>query len=142
MSAAEDGAEEALASAPMGESTDEAELVRLQEDWMRAVQERDEATLERLVGERFRFTAVHLDPDPMSREAWMGAAMSGYRIVSFAYENVEVDISGDTAVVHSRYSQIASFRTVDLSNVFRLTDVWSRQDGTWKVVARHSSVLR
>jgi hypothetical protein len=29
---------------------------------------------------------------------------------------------------------------VSLSNVFRLTDVWSRIDGRWQVVARHSSI--
>ena len=48
---------------------------------------------------------------------------------------------GETAVVHSRYSQIATYSTVNLSNVFRLTDVWSKHTGQWQVVARHSSVL-
>ena len=28
-----------------------------------------------------------------------------------------------------------------LSNAFRLTDVWTRADGTWRVMARHSSIL-
>jgi hypothetical protein len=53
---------------------------------------------------------------------------------------MDIDIFGDTAVVHARFSQIASY-TVDLSNVFRLTDVWSRRGGRWQVVARHSSIL-
>ena len=30
---------------------------------------------------------------------------------------------------------------VVLSNAFRLTDVWTRADGTWRVMARHSSIL-
>ena len=85
--------------------------------------------------------AIHLAPEPMTREQWMGAAREGYTIVSFAYEEMDVDVFGDTAVVHSRYSQVASYRHVSLSNVFRLTDVWSRADGTWRVVARHSSIL-
>ena len=42
---------------------------------------------------------------------------------------MEIDVFGDTAVIHARYSQIASFATVNLSNVFRLTDVWSRHTG-------------
>ena len=29
----------------------------------------------------------------------------------------------------------------NLSNVFRLTDVWSRSARGWQVVARHSSIL-
>jgi ketosteroid isomerase-like protein len=120
---------------------DRTELARLQEDWMRAVQQRDMDTLERIVGAGFRFMAIHLHPEPMRREQWLEAAREGYTIVSFAYEDMEVVVSGDTGVVHSRYSQVASYHTTSLSNVFRLTDVWSRVDGAWRVVARHSSIL-
>ena len=77
----------------------------------------------------------------MTREQWMGAALGGYTITTFAFEEMEIDVFGETAVVHSRYSQIASYSTVNLSNVFRLTDVWSKHAGHWQVVARHSSVL-
>ena len=117
------------------------ELGRLEQEWMRAHQERNAERLERLVADGFRFTAIHLHPEPMTREQWMGAAMEGYTITTFAFEAMEIDMFGDTAVIHARYSQIASFATVNLSNVFRLTDVWSRHSGSWQVVARHSSVL-
>jgi ketosteroid isomerase-like protein len=120
---------------------DRAELAQLQEDWMRAVQERDMDRLEEIVSDGFRFTAIHLNPEPMSRDQWMAAAREGYTIVSFAYERMDIDVFGDTAIVHARYSQVASYHHTSLSNVFRLTDVWSRQDGRWRVVARHSSVL-
>jgi ketosteroid isomerase-like protein len=120
---------------------DRAELAHLQEEWMASMQQRDMDRLEELVAPGFRFTAVHLDPDPMTREQWMAAAREGYTIVSFAYETMEIDVFRDTAVVHSRYSQVASFEHTSLSNLFRLTDVWSRRDGRWQVVARHSSVV-
>jgi ketosteroid isomerase-like protein len=119
---------------------DRDELRRLQHDWMRAVQARDMDRLEDLVADGFRFTAVHLHPEPMTRDQWMDAARGGYTIVTFAYEDMEIEVFGDTGVVHSRYSQIASFATVSLSNLFRLTDVWARMNGRWWVVARHSSV--
>ena len=125
----------------MSADDDRAELARLQEDWMRAVQERDMDALERIVGDGFRFMAIHLGPEPMTRELWMAAASEGYTIVSFAYEEMDIDLFGDTAIVHSRYSQVASYRTTSLSNVFRLTDVWSRDEGSWRVHARHSSIL-
>ena len=108
---------------------------------MRAVQERDIDRLQEIVSDGFRFTAIHLNPEPMSRDQWMAAAREGYTIVSFAYERMDIDVFGDTAIVHARYSQVASYHHTSLSNVFRLTDVWSRQDGSWRVVARHSSVL-
>jgi ketosteroid isomerase-like protein len=120
---------------------DRAQLAELQIDWMRAVQERDMDRLEEIVGAGFRFTAIHLNPVPMTREQWMAAAREGYTIVSFAYESMDIDVFGDTGIVHARYSQVASYQHTSLSNVFRLTDVWSRIDGAWRVVARHSSVL-
>ena len=125
----------------MSVEEDRAELARLQVAWMQAVEDRDIETLERLVAPEFRFMAVHLHPEPMTREQWMEAAREGYTIVSFAFESMDVEVSGDTGVVHSRYSQVASYQHVSLSNAFRLTDVWTRADGTWRVMARHSSVL-
>ena len=108
---------------------------------MSAMQARDAARLEELVAPGFRFTALHLAPEPMSREQWMGAAMGGYHIVSFAYQSMDIDVFGDTGVIHARYSQIANFNAVDLSHGYRLTDIWARIDGRWQVVARHSSIL-
>ena len=125
----------------MSAEEDRKELAELAEDWMRAMQARDEPRLEELVASGFRFTALHLAPEPMSREQWMGAAMGGYHIVSFAFQSMDIDVFGDTAVIHARYSQIANYDAVDLSHGYRLTDVWARIDGHWQVVARHSSIL-
>ena len=125
----------------MSEEEDRAELAKLEEGWMQAMQDRDEARLEELVAPGFRFTAIHLYPEPMSRQQWMDAAREGYTIVSFAFESMEIDVEGDTGIIHSRYSQVASYQHVSLSNVFRLTDVWTRADGQWRVLARHSSIL-
>ena len=120
---------------------DREQLAQLQRDWMQAVEDRDMDRLEEIVSPGFRFTAIHLNPEPMTRDQWMDAARAGYTIVSFAYESMDIDVFGDTAVVHSRYSQVASLNYTSLSNAFRLTDVWNRQDGRWRVVARHSSIL-
>ena len=125
----------------MSVEDDRAELARLEEEWMARMQARDMDRLEELVAPGFRFTAIHLNPDPMTREQWMGAAREGYTIVSFAFEHMDIDVFGDTGVIHARYSQVASYEHTPLSNVFGLTDVWARQDGTWRVVVRHSSIL-
>ena len=125
----------------MSADDDRAELARLEEEWMARMQARDMDRLEELVAPGFRFTALHLNPEPMTREQWMGAARDGYTILSFAFGRMDIDVFGDTGVIHARYSQVASFEHTPLSNVFRLTDVWSRQDGRWRVVVRHSSIL-
>jgi ketosteroid isomerase-like protein len=125
----------------MSVEDDRERIAELQREWMAGVQNRDMDRLEQLVAPGFRFTAIHLNPEPMTREQWMGAAREGYTIVSFAYESMDIDVFGDTAICHSRYSQVASYMHTSLSNAFRLTDVWSRIDGEWQVVARHSSIL-
>jgi ketosteroid isomerase-like protein len=125
----------------MSVEDDRERIAELQREWMAGVQNRDMDRLEELVAPGFRFTAIHLNPEPMTRDQWMGAAREGYTIVSFAYESMDIDVFGDTAICHSRYSQVASYKHTSLSNAFRLTDVWSRIDGEWRVVARHSSIL-
>src|SRR3954453_5014176 len=122
-------------------TADRAELARPEEEWMSAMQAPDMDRLEELVSPGFRFPAIPLSPEPFTREQWMGAAREGYTIVSFAYEHMDVDLFGDTGIVHARYSQVANFESTNLSNVFRLTDIWARQGGRWQVVARHSSIL-
>src|SRR3954454_7715120 len=125
----------------MSEEQDRADLAELEQGWMQAMQGRDEARLEELVAPGFPFTALELAPEPMSREEWMGGAMGGYHIISFAYESMDIDVFGDTAVIHARYSQIANYDAVNLSHGYRLTDIWARRDGRWQGVARHSSIL-
>jgi ketosteroid isomerase-like protein len=125
----------------MSVADDRAELARLEQEWMERMQVRDMERLEQLVAPGFRFTAIHLYPEPMTREQWMGAAREGYTIVSFAFEKMEIDLFGDTGVIHARFSQVANFDQVNLSHVFRLTDVWARGAHGWQVVARHSSIL-
>ena len=129
-----------IASLPMADDDVREEIRQLELEWMEAHQQRDAERLEAIVADGFRFTAIHLNPEPMAREQWMGAALGGYRITSFSFESMDIDVFGDTAVVHSRFSQIASY-IVDLSNVFRVTDIWARRDERWQVVARHSSIL-
>src|SRR6201995_4225464 len=98
----------------MSAQDDHAELARLEQEWMGRMQGRDMDRLEELVADGFRFTAIHLSPEPFSREQWMGAAREGYTIVSFAYEHMDVDVFGDTGVIHARFSQIASFESTNL----------------------------
>src|SRR3954465_7294824 len=105
----------------MSES-ERTELARLEEEWMSAMQARDMDRLEELVADGFRFTAIHLNPEPMTREQWMGAAREGYPIGSFPHQPTAIAVFGDPAICHSRYSQVASYHHTSLSNAFRLTD--------------------
>jgi hypothetical protein len=52
----------------MSAETDRQELAELETEWMGAMQARDRDRLEQLVADGFRFTAIHLHPEPMTRE--------------------------------------------------------------------------
>src|SRR3954462_9343532 len=83
----------------MSTASNRTELAHLEEEGMPARQGRRMDRLEELVPDGSRFTAIHLNPEPMTREQWMGAAREGYQILSYAYETMEVDVFGDTAVI-------------------------------------------
>ena len=90
------------------------------------MQARDMDRLEELVADGFRFTAIHLNPEPMTREQWMGAAREGYTIIV-----VRVRGDGHRRLRRHRGDPRAllagrELRPDNLSNVFRLTDVWAR----------------
>jgi hypothetical protein len=78
----------------MSTAGDRMELTQLEQEWMSAMQSRDMERLEELVAPGFRFTAIHLYPEPMSREQWMGAAREGYTITSFAFEHMDIEVFG------------------------------------------------
>src|SRR4051812_48793917 len=125
----------------MGVAEDRAELERLEDEWMARMQARDMDRLEELVAPGFRFMAIHLHPEPMSREQWMEAARSGYTIVSYAYERMDVDFLGDPGVTPAPYPKRPNFEQTTLSTVFRPPAVGARGARGGRVVARHSSIL-
>jgi len=63
-------------------------------------------------------------------------------IDEFAYEEIDTEIYGSTAVVLSRYRQQARIGDRDASGDLRITDVWTRRDGRWQIVRRHATPER
>jgi hypothetical protein len=114
------------------------ELARLEHELMEAVQRHDTEMLDGLVGREFKL--VGRTGRGWSREDWMEKAAGPYEIDDFAFEEIDVDVFGDTAVLHSRYRQTARLDGGDLSHTFILTDVFVRRAGRWQLVHRHSTI--
>ena len=74
----------------------------------------------------------------MPREQWLGVARD-YTVNEFRFDESDVHVYGDAAVVRLRYWQDARLRGQDLTGTFLLTDVWVRDDAAWKIVSRHST---
>ena len=112
------------------------ELVDLSNELVRAVQAHDRARLEELLAEEFTLDGA---AGQLDRDGLLDAANGAYEIEDFAYEEIDPDVYGSTAVVVSRYRQQASLDRRDVSLRLRITDVWVRRDGRWQIVRRHAT---
>jgi ketosteroid isomerase-like protein len=113
------------------------ELVELSYDLARAVSEHDVGALASLLAEEFTLDGA---AGQLDRDALLAAAAGPYDIEEFSYEEIDPEVYGNTAVLVSRYRQVARFDGRDLSHDMNVTDVWVRRDGRWQIVRRHATV--
>ena len=72
--------------------------------------------------------------------AFLEAAAGPYEIDEFTYEEIDPEIYGNTAVLVSRYRQVARLDGRDLTHRMHVTDIWTRRDARWQIVRRHATV--
>jgi ketosteroid isomerase-like protein len=113
------------------------ELIELSFDLARAVSEHDVGSLEDLLAAEFTLQGA---AGQLDREEFLAAASGPYDIEEFSYEEIDPEVYGNTAVLVSRYSQVASFDGRDLSRRMNVTDIWTRREGRWQIVRRHATV--
>ncbi len=113
------------------------ELIELSFDLARAVSEHDVDSLEELLAAEFTLQGA---AGQLDREEFLAAAAGPYDIEEFSYEEIDPEVYGNTAVLVSRYSQVASFDGRDLSRRMNVTDIWTRREGRWQIVRRHATV--
>ena len=113
------------------------ELVGLSHDLVRAVQEHDPKRLETMLASEFTLLGAAGELD---RAGLLEAATGSYEIEDFAYEEIDPEVYGNTALVVSRYRQTARFDGRDVSARLHMTDVWIRRGGRWQIVRRHATV--
>ena len=113
------------------------ELVELANDLARSVSEHDVERLEELLASEFTLQGA---AGQLDREEFLLAAAGPYEIDEFTYEQIDPEIYGNTAVLVSRYSQVARFDGRDLTHRMHVTDIWTRRDARWQIVRRHATV--
>lgn len=113
------------------------ELVELAHDLARAVSEHDVTRLEELLADEFTLQGA---AGQLDREEFVTAASGPYEIDEFAYEQIDPEVYGNTAVLVSRYRQTARFDGRDLTHRMHVTDIWTRRDARWQIVRRHATV--
>ena len=113
------------------------ELVELSHDLARAVSEHDVGALEELLAAEFTLQGA---AGQLDRAEFLAAAAGPYAISEFSYEEIDPEVYGNTAVLVSRYSQVATLDGRDLSRRMNVTDIWTRRDGRWQIIRRHATV--
>ena len=113
------------------------ELIELANDLARAVSEHDVERLEELLASEFTLQGA---AGQLDREEFLAAAAGPYQIDEFTYEQIDPEIYGNTAVLVSRYSQVARFDGRDLTHRMNVTDIWTRRNARWQIVRRHATV--
>ena len=113
------------------------ELIELSHELAQAVVDHDPARLESLLADEFTLQGA---AGQLDRAEFLEAAAGPYDIESFTYEEVDPEVYGNTAVLVSRYTQVAKLDGRDLSHRMNVTDIWTRRDGRWQIVRRHATV--
>jgi hypothetical protein len=110
----------------------------LSNELVRAVHGHDRGRLEQLLAREFTLSGA---AGEMDRSTFIAAAAGAYAIDDWAYEEIDPEVYGDTAVVVSRYRQQAQLDGRDLSHRMNVTDVWVRREAHWQIVRRHATVV-
>ena len=113
------------------------ELVELANELAQAVSEHDVSRLEELLAAEFTLQGA---AGQLDRAEFLVAAAGPYEIDEFSYEEIDPEVYGNTAVLVSRYSQVARLDGRDLTHRMHVTDIWTRRAGRWQIVRRHATV--
>ena len=63
------------------------------------------------------------------------------RVEVYHKDDFQVRAFGETVVASFRLTVKGQHEGVDISQQFRLSDVWLRRGGKWQVVSRHTAIL-
>ncbi len=116
-------------------STVEGDLIKLENDWQRAIERKDRAFLQNL------FTSEYLATDPdgitFTKSQELANLYKPDDVSSFVLSDFKVNVYCDTAVVTGRNTM--KFRGLAGKEEYRFTDVFVKRDGRWQAVASHLS---
>jgi hypothetical protein len=119
------------------------EIVALEQAWNRDIRLHDPTLIEHYLADGF-FLTVGRQGRPLgmvTRGYWLKNLRS-YIVESSNIDDIIVHVYGTTAVVVMLYTQKATVgpQQADRSGQFFITDVWVKQNDTWRVAERHSVI--
>lgn len=129
-----------MGSANHGEQTSpgvkpEQELKLANDEWARALAERDGAMLDRIVSEDF-VLAYPFEGDDKAQ--FITDVLSGeVKVDSLKGHDVTLRVSGLTGLAFGSETANWHYRGRDLSGSYRFLRVYTKKDGRWQIMALH-----
>lgn len=112
------------------------EIERMNDEWVRALEARDLATLDRIMADDFIFT------HPMEGDGKMqfiaDVESGDVRVERMGRDQVAVRVFGDTAVLSCRDTASWQYRGRDFTGVYKTLHIYARREGRWQLVAVQS----
>ena len=113
----------------------EQELKLANDEWARALGERDEAALDRIMSPDFVFAYPFEGDD---KEQFIADVLAReVQVESLKGHDVTMRVSGATGLVFGSETANWHYRGRDLSGPYRFLRVFTKQQGGWQIVALH-----
>lgn len=114
-------------------------IIKLENDWAKALITRDGIVFNKLLGDDFFYTE---NEKMYSRAEVIQSVMSGSETVKKAYnEDMQVHIKDKTAIVTGWLFVNGKGAGVDFKRKYRFTDIWFKKKGNWKLIAAQDYLL-
>lgn len=118
----------------------EQHIREIEIEWGHAFERRDIATLDRLMADDYILT------DPLGNvrskaESLAAIQANEVRFESSESDNVNVWITGDTAVVTGRSTFRGRYKGWSMAGYYQYTDVLVRRRGSWRAVGSHITAI-
>lgn len=121
----------------------EQEIRKLAHEWLDAVGRRDRATLDRILAEDFIISGWQPEGRLADKQFYVEDCLKPVDIQegSYQFDRWKVRRYGDTVVVNCVLDIHAIVEGHKWGGEILITDVWVREQGTWRVVTRHTSPI-
>lgn len=113
----------------------EHELKLANDEWVRALANRDGTALDQIMSPDF-VLAYPFEGD--DKEQFIADVLAGeVKVESLQAHDVTLRVSGETGLIFGSETANWHYRGRDLSGGYRFLRVYSRSDGRWQIVALH-----